>query len=675
MTNVAEATTSSHRLLFVASHDDDDELAALVEAGAEFITVSDARRSWACKINDGLRATDDEWLFTGADDLRFHPDWFDRALRWAGETTRVIGTNDICNPRVMTGAHSTHTLFRRDYVEAFGTIDVPRIVMHEGYGHDFADDEAVATAQARGVYVHAFDAIVEHLHPLVGKSEDDATYRLGRKNSAPGRALFARRRKLWSDPARVRAGMIPPPARAIVVTATYGGYDAQLHVPAQQDIPTDFICVTDNPDLQVPAPWTVLVRDAWYDEPRLSAKVPKMRPGVLDLGCDDVVWVDASHEITSTSFARDALAARHDGVAAFKHPRRDCIYAEVAALLGSENQDGLYFARPLLEQQAAYLDAGYPKHAGLYACGVLAWDLRDDRAHALGEAWLDETVRWSHQDQVEFPVVCRRVGVTPGTFPIGQIDARLSRGHAYLANPWFRIHPHKRDSTSTPATVVIPFASDDPHRQAALEHVLARYKNSHPQWQVVVGTCEGTWSKGRALADAVSRAKHDVLVVADADCVVDASILERLVAAVGAGRVRWGVPHVTVARMTKTYTARVLQGAQLSIHQLERQHVAPTGGGIVVLARDAWDEVAGVDPRFEGWGGEDISFGWALETLCGAPLELNATLWHLWHPDAADRRKAASGSEELAGRYSTASGDVVAMTQLIEEVRARASVA
>lgn len=339
----------------------------------------------------------------------------------------------------MCGNHSTHTLFRRDYVENFGTIDEPGKVLHEGYGHCFCDDEAIATAQARGVYAHAFDSIVEHLHPLVKKAPDDETYKLGRRLSPQGKKLFTTRATLWKDPARVRASMFVPPERTVVVTASYGNYDAQLHIPVEQDVNVEWVCFTDQPDLEVPEPWRVVYAKPRYESPRLSAKVPKMCP---DVDCDDVVWVDASHEITSPSFVRQALASRNDGIAVFRHPRRRCVYAEVQALLGRENQNGLYFDRPLREQAQAYKREGHPPNAGLYACGVVAWDLREGKAQALGPAWLQETAKWSTQDQVELPVVCRRLQIEPGTFPIAQIDPKASRGHRYLCNDWLRIHPH-----------------------------------------------------------------------------------------------------------------------------------------------------------------------------------------------------------------------------------------
>lgn len=120
-----------------------------------------------------------KWLFIGADDLDFKPGWFDEAKRVAyAENAYVIGTNDLCNPRVIAGEHATHFLVRREYLTV-GTLDKPNELMSEAYLHSFVDDEIRLTAIARGAYAHAGKSIVEHLHPLTGKSEWDSTYERG----------------------------------------------------------------------------------------------------------------------------------------------------------------------------------------------------------------------------------------------------------------------------------------------------------------------------------------------------------------------------------------------------------------------------------------------------------------------------------------------------------------
>lgn len=225
-----------------------------------------------------------------------------------------------------------------------------------------------------------------------------------------------------------------------IVSACYGGSDTIRHQAPQEIVDVDWILFTDDPLLEAPAPWNVIVKPL-DDPPNLAAKRFKLRPAG-SVPHPNIIWIDANMAVTSETFAREALAARHDGIATWRHPRRDCIYDEARASVGAESQGGKYDGLPILEQADHYRADGYPAHAGLYACGTIAWDTTDRRALELGAAWLAECEQWTIQDQISLPVVARRLGVEPGVFPHPQIDAARSfRG--YLGNRWLRIYPHK----------------------------------------------------------------------------------------------------------------------------------------------------------------------------------------------------------------------------------------
>lgn len=196
MTNVAAATPIPHRLLFLVEERDAREVAALDREGADYLIVEAGRRRYAQKINDGLRATEEPLLFLAADDVLFHPGWFDTAVSHLSDTIDVVGTRDLTNPRVTAGTHSTHTLVRRSYADQFGTIDEPGLLLHEGYPHEYVDDEFIETAKARGRFAMS-DAVVEHLHPYRKLAPVDATYRLAWKGREEGRYLIQQRRALW----------------------------------------------------------------------------------------------------------------------------------------------------------------------------------------------------------------------------------------------------------------------------------------------------------------------------------------------------------------------------------------------------------------------------------------------------------------------------------------------
>jgi len=196
--SLESSTPEPHRVLFVCTEGDTDQIAAVRESGFDWFTIPHAPGDYARKINEAYYMTDHPELFTGADDLRFHPGWLSAALDLMSETVGVVGTNDLGNRRVMLGSHSTHSLVARWYVEEHGTADEPDKVLHEGYEHEFVDDELVGCAMRRGAWAFAPDSVVEHLHPQWGKAPTDDLYDRQTARMLASRALFRQRRRMWT---------------------------------------------------------------------------------------------------------------------------------------------------------------------------------------------------------------------------------------------------------------------------------------------------------------------------------------------------------------------------------------------------------------------------------------------------------------------------------------------
>lgn len=211
---------------------------------------------------------------------------------------------------------------------------------------------------------------------------------------------------------------------------------------------------------------------------------------------------------------------------------------------------------------------------------------------------------------------------------------------------------------------------DDAHRKRARQWVITRYRaHGYP---VTVGTCRGKWRKAAAVNPAANASTADVLVIADADCVVDADGIRR---AIGhAQRDGYAVPAKAVRRLTPDATAGVLDGdpaADLDPRlPTESRHQLLAGGGIVVIRKDVWDAVGGFDPRFVGWGGEDYALGCALYSATRQFPQYGAgLLWHLWHPPQTRDQRLTPDNEHLANRYRQAKHDPIAMQQLHAEAR------
>lgn len=206
-----------------------------------------------------------------------------------------------------------------------------------------------------------------------------------------------------------------------IVSAIFGGYD-KAKPAREQSIDCTWTLVTDEPGIRAPG-WNVVT----VPSKPLADKWPKLRPWEFsDQG--PWIWIDGSVEVMSPDFASEACTATQAPLSQWEHPQRDCIYREAKACAQFRKGD----PDQLFAQVDQYRSDGHPEHWGLWAAGVIVYRERLDEFAA---AWETEIQRWTRRDQLSEPVVLRRLGLRPDSLP-----KRIE------ANPWLRIHPHRRGS-------------------------------------------------------------------------------------------------------------------------------------------------------------------------------------------------------------------------------------
>lgn len=204
LADIAAATPPVYEVVFIASKGDIATARTLVtalEAGSRFkvFTLPPNRRGdYAIKINYAYEQTTTPHLFLAASDLHFHPGWYDEAVRALTAGVGVVGTQDLGNGRVLRGEHATHCLVTREYVKEYGTIDEPGKILHEGYWHEYVDDELVGTAKHRKAWAFAPLSFVEHMHPMWGKAPNDPMYAKQKQRMSYSRKLFKERQRMWT---------------------------------------------------------------------------------------------------------------------------------------------------------------------------------------------------------------------------------------------------------------------------------------------------------------------------------------------------------------------------------------------------------------------------------------------------------------------------------------------
>ena len=204
------ATTPNARVVFITSTNDTSGVVEyLKEIDQEVMEIESksirkGNKMWNFadyprKINHAFRNTNEPLFFMGATDIKFMPNWFELATGDITAKHQAIGTKDGLNGRTMRGQHATHSLITREYGKR-GTIDDPNCVLHEGYWHEFVDDEFCVTAKYRGAF---FSSQAEVLHV---NRNSDPNYRNVGARAKEGRKVWNERLKLIPGAVKQNAG-------------------------------------------------------------------------------------------------------------------------------------------------------------------------------------------------------------------------------------------------------------------------------------------------------------------------------------------------------------------------------------------------------------------------------------------------------------------------------------
>lgn len=186
-----------------------------------------------------------------------------------------------------------------------------------------------------------------------------------------------------------------------VYTAIYGNQDI-LKLQLPQTIDIDYVCYTDNPDIECEPwareQWKIIVEQPFkHLHPRMQAKYYRTHPEVL-WDYKYKIWIDGTtifKRQDTIEYLLSQFLPKSD-IICYKHDNRDCIYDEATY----SQQFKKYKWQPMQSQVAHYKSEWMPEHFWLTGTWLLItkWNSLSRMLH---QRWTECLTR-TYQDQLSF---------------------------------------------------------------------------------------------------------------------------------------------------------------------------------------------------------------------------------------------------------------------------------
>lgn len=211
-----------------------------------------------------------------------------------------------------------------------------------------------------------------------------------------------------------------------VYTCITDGYDT-LRQPDMIEESCDYYVISNDSDMGAEA-WKYLDVDAVVPDCSMSAKDKnrycKMHPHEIFLKYDYTIYLDGSIKI-QRPIAHYIGRVGFSGLAVHRHKVQDCIYVDgiFAEWLGVVEKD------EIIREMARYMAEGLPKKFGMFECGMIVTDLRNDIGKRLYGQWFEAYQKGAKRDQFSFVYTLWKMGLTADAVGV------ISPGYNILTNP------------------------------------------------------------------------------------------------------------------------------------------------------------------------------------------------------------------------------------------------
>lgn len=177
----------------------------------------------------------------------------------------------------------------------------------------------------------------------------------------------------------------------------------------------DYYAFVDEPQhcnvwRQIPLPDFSTVDD--YFKNRRNAKFPKLFGFLLVPDYDVYIWHDHYLEVIADPFEMAKEFLTNSDMAIFKHPKRNCIYEEMDAII----KYGFEHKHLIEETKKFFEDKNYPKNNGLFELTSFMYK----NTFAVKQfmiSWWEIINKFSSRDQISFPYVLQKHNLKHSIIP------------------------------------------------------------------------------------------------------------------------------------------------------------------------------------------------------------------------------------------------------------------
>ncbi len=193
-----------------------------------------------------------------------------------------------------------------------------------------------------------------------------------------------------------------------IYTCIIGDYDDLKPQPKVRDC--ELICFTDREDLKSDE-WEIRLLDRSLDNAARLSRLPKILSHKFLADRRYTVWIDASGIILRDDFSDFVYSVldKHP-FSVLEHYHNDDIYHELRRCIDHGHDD----AASMKTQVERYRQEGFPAQSGLAANGLIIRDHENEDVRTFNEMWWHELEGGSYRDQLSFPYVAWKLGMTYG---------------------------------------------------------------------------------------------------------------------------------------------------------------------------------------------------------------------------------------------------------------------